>query len=64
MLFLMRKGINPTWEDPKNSKGGCFSFKVVNKQVVPVWNTLMQLITGETISKHEDFIDTINVIPK
>ena len=33
MLFLMRKGVNPTWEDPKNSKGGCSSFKVNNKNV-------------------------------
>ena len=31
MLFFMRKGINPTWKDPKNSDGGCFSFKVSNK---------------------------------
>jgi len=62
MLFLMRDGINPTWEDEKNCKGGCFSFKVVNKHVVQVWNTLMQLITGESISKNEDFIDKINGI--
>ena len=25
MLFLMRKGITPIWEDEKNRKGGCFS---------------------------------------
>ena len=30
MLFLMKKGILPMWEDPKNLKGGCFSFKVPN----------------------------------
>ena len=33
MLFLMRKDITPLWEDPKNRDGGCFSFKVLNKQV-------------------------------
>ena len=27
MLFLMRKGINPTWEDPRNMNGGCFHLK-------------------------------------
>ena len=58
----MKEGINPIWEDEKELQGGCFSFKVVNKQVVPVWNTLMQLITGETISNNNDFIDKINGI--
>ena len=31
MLFLMREGISPTWEDPKNRHGGCFSYKISNK---------------------------------
>ena len=39
MLFLMRKGINPMWEDPKNSKGGCFSYKINNKNVASVWKS-------------------------
>ena len=30
MLFLMRDGINPTWEDPANVDGGCFSFKYLS----------------------------------
>ncbi len=25
MLFMMKEGIKPTWEDPKNRNGGCFS---------------------------------------
>lgn len=25
MLFLMRKGISPIWEDERNRNGGCFS---------------------------------------
>ena len=62
MLFLMKTGINPTWEDKRNSKGGCFSFKVVNKHVVNVWNTLLQIITGETISSNNDFIKKVNGI--
>ena len=40
MLFVMKEGINPTWEDKRNSKGGCFSFKIMNKQVCNVWNDL------------------------
>ncbi len=62
MLFLMRKNINPTWEDPKNSKGGCFSFKVINKNVYDVWVNLVMAITGEYISKDTNFLNSINGI--
>ena len=34
MLFLMRDGIKPTWEDPKNRNGGCFSYKVLCLQSI------------------------------
>ena len=27
MLFIMREGIHPLWEDPKNRNGGCFSLE-------------------------------------
>ena len=60
MLFLMRKDINPTWEDEKNCKGGCFSFKVMNKQVSDVWNNCMYALTGESISKEKKFIEKVN----
>ena len=67
MLFLMRKGINPTWEDPKNSEGGCFSFKVSNKNVPSVWKSLSYLLTGETLSnnyKFQESITGITISPK
>jgi hypothetical protein len=62
MLFLMRKGINPTWEDEKNCKGGCFSFKILNKNVHGVWEKLMMAICGESISKETKFINITNGI--
>jgi|TARA_A100001011_G_C13979435_1_gene702669 translation initiation factor 4E len=49
MLFLMRKGINPTWEDPANCKGGCFSYKV-SKSIADVWRQLSYSIVGESTS--------------
>ena len=67
MLFLMRKGINPTWEDPKNIKGGCFSFKVNNNDVYKSWNQLSYLLTGETLSnnhKLQEKITGITISPK
>jgi len=50
MLFVMRDGITPMWEDPKNRNGGAFSFKVANKLVPAVWKTLFYALCGETLS--------------
>ena len=59
MLFFMKKGINPTWEDPRNKEGGCFSFKVVNKNVCPSWNNLLINLSTNNLSKDLDFLKKI-----
>ena len=51
MLFIMRKGITPLWEDSKNRSGGCFSYKVSNKSVHECWKTLTYNLVGECLSK-------------
>jgi len=67
MLFVMRSGITPMWEDPKNRNGGCFSYKVSNKQVYEVWKNLFYLMCGDSLcenpanSKH---INGITISPK
>ena len=40
MLFLMRDGVTPTWEDSRNRNGGCFSYKIPNKSVSELWTKL------------------------
>ena len=67
MLFLMRKGIAPMWEDPKNRVGGCFSYRILNKQVGDLWKTLMYLACGETLTSnpaHHKHINGITISPK
>ena len=67
MLFAMRSGITPMWEDPKNRNGGCFSYKVINKQVPELWKTLFYLLCGETLcieDKHNKHINGITISPK
>ena len=59
MLFLMRQNIKPMWEDPNNKQGGCFSFKVTNKNVPDVWKSVSYLLTGETLSKEQNFQNNI-----
>jgi len=62
MLFMMREGIKPTWEDPKNRNGGCFSYKVTNKNVYKVWNELSYVVVGGTISKQQSFTNSVTGI--
>ena len=62
MLFLMREGIKPTWEDPKNRNGGCFSYKVFNKYVYSVWKELTYVVVGGTVSKQQSFVNKVSGI--
>ena len=62
MLFMMRKGIKPAWEDPKNRNGGCFSYKVSNKNVYKVWKELTYVVVGGTISKQMGFVNCVTGI--
>ena len=67
MLFLMRKGIKPTWEDERNRKGGSFSYKVSNKIVPDTWKKLFYLLVGETLSTNPNTsfeINGITISPK
>jgi len=62
MLFIMRVGINPTWEDPKNQHGGCFSYKVSNDKVCKVWKDLTYVVVGGSISKNVGFVNCVTGI--
>jgi hypothetical protein len=67
MLFVMRAGITPMWEDPKNRNGGCFSYKVGNKNVPEVWKNLFYYLCGESIcdkSEHCTHVNGITISPK
>jgi hypothetical protein len=62
MLFIMKEGIKPTWEDPKNRNGGCFSYKVSNKNVYKVWKDLTYSIVGASISNNVNFVNCVTGI--
>lgn len=62
MLFLMRDGIKPIWEDPKNRAGGCFSYKVSNKNVYEVWKELTYVVVGDTVSSQPSFVNSVSGI--
>ena len=62
MLFLMRDGIKPTWEDEKNRNGGCFSYKVSNKNVYETWKELTYVVVGDTVSIQNSFVSKVTGI--
>ena len=62
MLFLMRENINPIWEDAKNRNGGCFSYKVANKNVFSVWKKTCFLLISNCISNKKEVVGDINGI--
>jgi len=62
MLFLMKQGIKPIWEDPSNRTGGCFSFKISNKNVHETWKKLFYTLIGDTLSEDKEHLNTINGI--
>lgn len=67
MLFLMRKGIQPTWEDERNRAGGCFSYRVSTRQIVPTWKDLTYSLVGETLAPKHDVqakVNGITISPK
>ena len=62
MLFVMREGITPMWEDTRNRNGGCFSYKVINKSVHEVWKNLFYLLCGESLCENFENMKHINGI--
>jgi translation initiation factor 4E len=62
MLFLMREGVQPTWEDAANRSGGCFSYKFPNKNVPEVFTELCYAAAGETLTSVQAFNDAVTGI--
>jgi hypothetical protein len=62
MLFLMKEGVSPLWEDPKNKDGGCFKFRVINKHVPQTWRQMVYSLIGETLSSNKKFLQNVTGI--
>ena len=64
-LIIMRKGIEPIWEDPKNSNGGTFTVKMAHQKGYDIWTNFVSAMLGETMSNDMENINgmTISYIP-
>ena len=62
MLFFMREGIAPMWEDPKNKDGGCFKYRIINKHVPQTLKHMIYTLVGETLSSNKLFLQNVTGI--
>lgn len=60
MVFIMKDGIQPIWEDPHNREGGRFSFKIPNQVVPDVWRKMTMHLLGGTLVEDPEFAQRIN----
>lgn len=67
MFFLMKDDIFPSWESPKNIKGGYWSFKVYKINSQDAWQQLSFAMIGNTLCKDTEdmkYINGISISPK
>lgn len=60
-IVIMRKGINPIWEDPKNKNGGTFTIKIPCCYGYLLWSKFVMYIIGETLNEKCELINGISV---
>ena len=59
--IIMRKGIEPIWEDPMNCNGGTFTIKMNHIKGYDVWSTFVMYMIGETMTYEMHNINGITV---
>ena len=63
-FFIMKNNITPMWEDDENKNGGCWSFKIQEKEASKLWEELSLYLVSETISKIDDDIQGLSICLK
>lgn len=65
IFFLMREGISPVWDTPKNRNGGKWNIYINRKKANELWLDLSLLAVGETLKLPcTEFINGIAIRPK
>ncbi|KAJ9665746.1 hypothetical protein H2201_004233 [Coniosporium apollinis] len=63
-IHLFHKGVKPVWEDPRNVRGGAWTFRVPKEKAAEFWKEICMMAIGEQLqeavkSKRTTFIDDI-----
>ena len=62
LMFLMKDDVKPMWEDDNNKNGGCFSFKIANKDIEVIWKELYYRLIGQSLTTDNCYYNKINGI--
>ena len=62
MIFVMKDNVKPMWEDENNKNGGCFSFKIANKDVEKIWKEVYYRLIGQSLTREQCDYEKINGI--
>lgn len=63
-FFIMRKGVNPLWEDKNNKNGGCWSFKVSDSQAEDLFEYLCGLLVNDKLTSYPEEVMGISICLK
>jgi len=50
-VHLFHKGVKPVWEDPRNQKGGAWTFRVSKEKAQEFWKAVALMAIGETLQQ-------------
>ena len=50
-IHLFHKGVKPVWEDPRNAKGGSWTFRVPKAQATDFWKEVCMMAIGEQLQQ-------------
>lgn len=48
-VHLFHKGVKPVWEDPRNARGGSWTFRVPKHQASEFWKEICMMAIGEQL---------------
>lgn len=63
-FFLMKKDVEPRWEDKNNINGGCWSLKINSTSAILFWERISALLVLDQISNIKDDINGISICLK
>ncbi|KAL9575866.1 MAG: hypothetical protein Q9212_007619 [Teloschistes hypoglaucus] len=50
-IHFFKHGVQPIWEDPRNARGGCWTFRVSKTQSGEFWKEVLYLAVGEQMGE-------------
>lgn len=50
-VHVFHRGVKPVWEDPRNIKGGCWTFRVQKDKAGEFWKQICMLAIGDQLQQ-------------